>query len=292
MMNDEKILRAAIYTRVSTEDQAKSGFSLESQLGRLRDYCSSRDWPVAGTYVEDGESGRTTKRPAYQQMMDDIEKWDVIVVIKMDRIHRSSRNFAQMIDDLHKINKEFVSTTESLDTSNAMGRFVADIIARIAQLESEQTGERTSLGMRQMATDLRIHNGGRPPYGYRLKERQLIPVKSELALVKRCFELYDNGAGMHEVARILSWHYSKVQYVLKDAIYAGFLQWCHVFKRMPIQPVVSIELWNRVQQHKAAVADRCKTYQAVQLQDRDQFELSPEERMNVPNLTRPKHKLT
>jgi hypothetical protein len=82
-----------------------------------------------------------------------------------------------------------------------------------------------------------------------------------------------------------------VAYYLQNPIYAGFEQWCHIFKRLPITPIVSIDLWNRVQRRKCEAADR-KKYQAVQLRDLDQFELSVEERVDAPNVTKPKHKLT
>src|SRR5207247_3167901 len=81
------------------------------------------------------------------------DRWDAILVIKMDRIHRNARNFMEMMDQLGEWEKDFVSATESLDTSTAMGRFVMDIIQRIAQLESEQIGERVKMGMSQKAKE-------------------------------------------------------------------------------------------------------------------------------------------
>src|ERR1051326_9099750 len=96
--------RVALYTRVSTEDQAKEGFSMGAQLERLRYVAKAQGWTVAGEYVDEGHSGRTTKRPAYQRMMgnEELPKWDVLLVMKMDRIHRNSRNFMAMMDDLRK----------------------------------------------------------------------------------------------------------------------------------------------------------------------------------------------
>ena len=158
--------RAAIYTRVSTEDQAKEGFSLDAQLDKLRSYCNARDWRIAGEYIDDGYSGRNIKRPAYTKMMNELEKWDLLLVIKMDRIHRNSKNFMVMMEYLKSEGKEFVSMSESLDTSTAMGRFVMDIIQRIAQLESEQIGERVYIGMEQKARTGSGMLGFNIPYGY------------------------------------------------------------------------------------------------------------------------------
>jgi DNA invertase Pin-like site-specific DNA recombinase len=92
--------RVAIYSRVSTEDQAKEGFSLDAQKDRLRAYCQAKGWEIAGEYVDDGHSGRDTKRPAYRRMFEEKDNWDTVLVIKMDRIHRNSKNFMEMMDDL------------------------------------------------------------------------------------------------------------------------------------------------------------------------------------------------
>ncbi|MCK4443603.1 MAG: recombinase family protein, partial [Thermoplasmata archaeon] len=166
--------RVAIYSRVSTEDQAKEGFSLDAQKDRLRAYCQAKGWETAGEYVDDGHSGRDIRRPAYQRMLEEKDNWDTLLVIKMDRIHRNSKNFMEMMDDLKKWGKEFSSMQESLDTSTAMGRFVMDIIQRIAQLESEQIGERVYMGMKQKASTVGGSLGSPPPYGYSSEEGKLI----------------------------------------------------------------------------------------------------------------------
>ena len=149
-------LRAAIYARVSTDDQAREGFSIPAQLKRLNAFCKAKGWSVSGEYVDEGYSGRDVNRPQYQRMMSERGLWDVLLVLKMDRIHRNSRNFTQMMDDLNEWKKQFSSMQEKFDTTSAMGRFVMDIIQRIAQLESEQIGERVKIGMLQRRRSLRI----------------------------------------------------------------------------------------------------------------------------------------
>jgi DNA invertase Pin-like site-specific DNA recombinase len=199
-MNSEQegAQRVAIYTRVSTEDQAKEGFSLDAQLERLQSYCEARDWIIVGKYVDDGYSGRGIKRPAYRRMMEELDEWDILLVMKMDRIHRNSRNFMEMMDSLRTHDKEFVSMTESLDTSTAMGRFVVDIIQRIAQLESEQIGERVYYGMEQKAQtpierldpNKGIYLGFGHPFGYDYSNSKLKINKDEADVVKKIYDLY------------------------------------------------------------------------------------------------------
>lgn len=145
MISDNiNIKNVALYTRVSTDEQVREGFSLEAQLKRLRAHCIGQQWTIVNEYVDDGYTGRNIKRPQYQQMIQDLDQFDGIIVLKMDRIHRSQKNFTKMMEYLQKHDKDFISATENFDTTTAIGRFVMDIIQRIAQLESEQDGERVT----------------------------------------------------------------------------------------------------------------------------------------------------
>src|SRR3989449_1076784 len=183
--------RVALYSRVSTEDQAKQGFSLAAQARRLHLFARAQHWIVSGEYVDDGYSGRDVRRPEYERMLRERDRWDAILVLKMDRIHRNSRNFMAMMDDLARSGKDFVSATESLDTSTATGRFVVDMLQRIAQLESEQTGERVHMGMRQAAEEGKFL-GMSDPYGYRYDSaaKNLVVVPAEAAVGRGNFRLF------------------------------------------------------------------------------------------------------
>ncbi len=250
--------KIAIYTRVSTEDQAKEGFSLDAQLDKLRSYCKARDWIIAEEYIDDGYSGRNVKRPAYYKMMEELEKWDILLVIKMDRIHRNSKNFMLMMEDLKKNGKEFVSMTESLDTSTAMGRFVMDIIQRIAQLESEQIGERVYIGMEQKAKT----NGGilgfNIPYGYDYETGKLIINKDESKMVKIIFEQYLNGNSMKIISDYLNenniptkhnknWGSQTISTILKNPLYCGYLHWEDYLNPSDHIPIIDKAIFNQVQ---------------------------------------------
>src|SRR2546427_8076019 len=133
-------------------------------------------------------------------MIAERDHWDAILVMKMDRIHRNSSNFMEMMDNLGEWGKNFVSATESLDTSTAMGRFVMDIIQRIAQLESEQIGERVYMGMSQKAKDGPGILGFHPPLGYDLSEGRLVPNEREAPLVREMFARCGEGRNLDEIA--------------------------------------------------------------------------------------------
>ncbi len=266
-MRDEEIKKVAIYARVSTEDQAKEGFSLDSQIEKLRSYCKARGWEIAGEYIDDGYSGRDVRRPAYQKMMEDIDNWDVLLVMKMDRIHRNSKNFMLMMEELRRKNKEFVSMTESLDTSTAMGRFVMDIIQRIAQLESEQIGERVYDGMRQKAKQGKGMLGSPSPYGYVYNNGKLIGIEHELKIVRQMYEMYADGKSLEEIVKWLrmnkvegkrggKWNKKTVARILSNPIYCGLGEWEEILFPAEHKNVVSIQEFNKVQLMKAKKARR------------------------------------
>jgi len=259
--------KAAIYVRVSTEDQAKEGFSLDSQLEKLRSYCTARGWEIEGEYVDDGYSGRDIRRPAYQKMMEKIDEWDILLVMKMDRIHRNSKNFMLMMEELRRKNKEFVSMTESLDTSTAMGRFVMDIIQRIAQLESEQIGERVYDGMRQKAKQGAGLLGAPAPYGYYYGDGVLVKNEEEARIVRRIFEDYMAGKSIARIAEELNreaiktkkggkWDRKTVSRILSNPVYCGLMEWEDFLFDGGHEAIISIDEFNRVQRRKAERAKR------------------------------------
>lgn len=253
------LVGVALYTRVSTEDQAKEGFSLEAQRDRLRAYCIAKGWPVAREYVDEGYSGRDVRRPAYQQMILERDLWDTLLVVKMDRIHRNARNFMQMMEDLNAWDKEFASMQESLDTSTAMGRFVVDIIQRIAQLESEVIGERVYMGMEQKARTSGGILGFAIPYGYDHREGRLFVNPQEGEVLRRIFSKYLAGLGTKKIAQALNsegiasknggvWSGRAVLYILHNPIYCGYNHWKGHLKPGDHESLVSIQDFNRVQE--------------------------------------------
>ncbi len=245
-------LRAAIYARVSTEDQAREGFSIAAQLKRLHAYCKARDWKVVGEFVDEGYSGRNTRRPQYEKMMSEHDNWDVLVVLKMDRIHRNSQNFTHMMNDLKEWNRQFNSMQESFDTPTAIGRFVMDIIQRIAQLESEQIGERVLVGMKQKAQKKKGMLGFGEPYGYTFKDKTLVINEEEATIVREIYRRYLRLESLEEISEQLngrgiptkkgrSWKKETVRGVLKDPLYVGKLTWTDHIWDDHHPPIIDLE---------------------------------------------------
>lgn len=261
--------RVAVYARVSTEEQAAEGYSLDAQKQLLLDYCICQGWDVAAVYEDDGFSGRTDKRPAYQRMMAEMGSWDVLLVVKMDRIHRNSRNFMAMMDLLERRGKKFVSSSESLDTTNALGRFVVDMIQRLAQLESEQIGERTHMGMREKAETIDPDGAGKrtmgftPPYGYSLERGELVEDPEELDVVRRMFSEYSEGSTAEQICYRLNmegvttrrgnaWNRRNLGNILHNPVYAGYMRWEELMIPHRAGTAVTPEEYNRVQEEMAS----------------------------------------
>lgn len=291
MESEKKVNNVALYTRVSSEEQATGGFSLDSQVDRLRAYCKAREWNIAGEYVDGGFTGRNTNRPGYQKMFAELGKWDALVVIKIDRIHRNSKNFLAMMETLAKQGKEFVSMSESFDTSNAMGRFVMNIFSLVAQLESEQIGERVTAAYVQKAkTDTAGAMNHRVPFGYRWDKdnRVYIEVTDELNKVKEIFKLYIDGLTMKQIGEKFEISRMSIRYYLHNTIYAGVERWCNFFRESHLKPIISINDFNKVQRLMLERAQRGYDLEPLQIQN-GSFKLQRDKEKKIPVIQRGKH---
>jgi DNA invertase Pin-like site-specific DNA recombinase len=151
-------MRAAIYCRVSTLDQ-----NPKSQLLDLQQLASQRAFEVVKVYTDHGVSGTRTRRPALDEMLADARRgrFEVLLIWSCDRIARSTRHLLEVLDELSRLQIQFVSFREALDTSGALGRAVTVIIGAIAELERSLIIERVRAGMRRAQLEGR-HIGRKP----------------------------------------------------------------------------------------------------------------------------------
>ena len=139
--------RAAIYIRVSTLEQAQEGYSIGAQKERLLAYCKAHGWGVADFYIDGGYSGSNLNRPGIQKLIAEVASFDLVLVLKLDRLSRSQRDTLHLIEDIFLPNNvDFISMSESFDTSTPFGRAMIGILSVFAQLEREQIKERLSWG--------------------------------------------------------------------------------------------------------------------------------------------------
>ncbi|MFP5317189.1 MAG: recombinase family protein [Acidimicrobiia bacterium] len=167
----EAAVRAAVYARVSTDEQAEHGTSLDEQVRRCEAYCAAHGWTVVAIYREQGVSGSRASRPELDQLMRSARsrEVDAIVVAKLDRWGRSMRHLCSALGDLDDWQIRFASVAEAIDSSTASGRLLRNVLGAIAEFEREAIVERTSSGLRAVARG-GWWPGGPPPYGYRVEK--------------------------------------------------------------------------------------------------------------------------
>lgn len=165
-----EVVRTAIYARVSTDEQAEYGTSLEEQVRRCEAYCVAQGWTVLVVHREEGVSGTLASRPQLDRLMLSAKRGelDAIVVAKLDRWGRSMRHLSAVLGDLDDLHVRFASVAEAIDSSTASGRLLRNVLGAIAEFEREAIIERTSSGLRAVARG-GWWPGGPPPYGYRVQ---------------------------------------------------------------------------------------------------------------------------
>ncbi|MBU2615498.1 MAG: recombinase family protein, partial [Nanoarchaeota archaeon] len=143
----QKTPQVAIYVRVSTEEQAKEGLSVDAQIDKCNSFCQARDWNVYKVYRDAGFSAGSLNRPALELMMRDAQekRFDIILVYKIDRFSRKLRDLIMVLEDLKEKKINFTSVTEQIDTTSAMGEAFFQIIGVFAQLERGMVKERVEL---------------------------------------------------------------------------------------------------------------------------------------------------
>ena len=270
--------KCGLYVRVSTQDQVhvKDG-SLDTQLDLLNEYLAlmskttDDDWRVAARYREEGKSGKDTRRPEYRRMLRDVEAGtiDTVVCTKLDRVSRSLPDFYALLETLERHDVAFVSLKERWDTSDSMGRFALKMVLIVAELEREQTSERTSEKAAWRASK-GLKNGGQI-LGYDIDpEHPGIPTVNpdEAQLVNLIYHTYLKGLGLRRTAEAVNrkgyrtkaftsrrdrtqggklFSDTAISRVLTNTFYIGKVR--HKTKQYDGQhdPIVTPELFERVQ---------------------------------------------
>lgn len=232
------------YIRVSTEEQATFGYSLDAQRQRLEEEQARRGWRCAGWYVEEGRSAKNTNRPELRRMLSELQPGEIVMVLKLDRLTRSVRDLDELLRTFEEKKVLFQSASENFETVTASGRLFVRLVAEIAQWEREVIAERSAMGKRQ-----KVENGewqgGPVPFGYlaapsgKMKGKKellkLIPDPETAHLVAEVFDLYRSGLGvraicihLNEVRRAgtkkgAKWRSTSLIRVLQNPIYAGYV---------------------------------------------------------------------
>jgi site-specific DNA recombinase len=168
---------AAIYARVSTEDQAERQ-TVQAQLDFLRRYCDLHALPIAGEYIDDGISGAKplATRPEGARLLADAEagQFSVVLVYRLDRLGRSLTALLSAHEQLERADVAIKSATEPFDTSSPIGKFLFQLLGSLAELERSTITERMTMGRDRVARQGK-YTGGPIPFGYDVEDGCLVP---------------------------------------------------------------------------------------------------------------------
>lgn len=226
-------MKTAIYIRVSTDEQAEEGYSIEAQKRKLLAYIESQDWTLYDIFIDDGYSAKDLERPEMQRLLRCItdEKIDVVLVYRLDRMTRSAGDCDKLLKLFESHDVKFQSSTESFETRTAAGRLFIRLIADLAQWERETIAERVRMGMEQKVREGK-KPGGRFPYGYD-KKGNVVAEEVELINRLRNMYMYENLSFkkiadklyIENIARRgVPWTAYTVKLTLENPFYAGIIR--------------------------------------------------------------------
>lgn len=141
-------LKAALYSRVSTEEQAKEGYSIAAQISEIRKYTEQNGLEIVDEYVDEGASGKSISgRPQMKRLLKDAnqQKFGVVIIYKIDRLARKLKDALEISETLERNNVRLISLNEKFDTTTAFGRTAFQMICSFAELERNNIVERVKL---------------------------------------------------------------------------------------------------------------------------------------------------
>ena len=263
-MNEEK-KKCGLYMRVSTEDQAREGFSLPEQKERLESFCKFKGYEIVDYYEDAGISAKTgNHRPEFERLKDDIKtkKINTIVALKLDRITRSIYDWENLMTFLDENNAYLDCVNDEINTTSANGKMISRLLMSVSQNEIERTSERTKVGLAGA-----IKCGHIPhiaPLGYKHVDKKLVIDYSTKDVVIRIFDLYYNGYSYQKISNLFNeekvlgkenWRDSTIVNILENEIYKG--DFVHgkrtkhpTYYEDVVEPIVSKEMWEDCQVQK------------------------------------------
>ncbi|MBW2002990.1 MAG: recombinase family protein [Deltaproteobacteria bacterium] len=229
-------MKAAIYIRVSTEEQSREGFSIPAQLKALRQYCKQNRIAIYDEYIDEGISGAKEDRPEFQRMLSDAKRssFNAILVHKFDRFARKVELSQRIKNQLRKANINVISITEPIEDS-PIGFFQEGMLELLGEYYIRNLSAEVKKGQKEKASQGYALN--RVAYGYKNKGGKVEVVKSQAAIVQKIYNMYICGEGTTKIANWLNdnnvptytgigiWNSSQITYILRNSTYIGNLKW-------------------------------------------------------------------
>lgn len=187
------------YIRVSTDEQAQDGVSLDVQRKRIEQYAELYDIELVAIIEDAGASAKTMKRDGLQTALTMLRegKADALLVAKLDRLTRNVRDLGELIEGYFG-KYRLLSVADHIDTSSATGRLVLNVLGSVSQWEREQIAERTAAALQYKKHQHEVYN--HVPLGYAAADGKLVPIDEELRVVADIMALRDQGLSYHAIA--------------------------------------------------------------------------------------------
>jgi len=263
-LNEEK-KKCGLYLRVSTEDQAREGFSLPEQRERLETFCKFKGYEIVDYYEDAGISAKTgNHRPEFERLKEDIKskRVNTIVALKLDRITRSIYDWENLMTFLDENNAYLDCVNDEINTTSANGKMISRLLMSVSQNEIERTSERTKIGLAGAIKCGHIPHVA--PLGYKHEDKRLVIDYSTKDIVVRIFDLYYNGYSYQKISNLFNeeevlgkdnWRDSTIQTILENEIYKG--DFVHgkrtkhpTYYEDVVEPIISKEMWADCQVQK------------------------------------------
>ena len=257
-------MRCGVYVRVSTDDQRDNGYSIDSQLRMIKEYCEKNDYDIVDVYNDAGYSGKDLMRPEMQRLLKDIKshKIEVIVAIKVDRLTRNNYDGFWFLNYCEEHDVKIELILEPYDVSTANGEMIFGMNLVFGQRERKEIGARTKRAMEEMALE-KVHPA-KAPYGYvRNVETGHLEVEPiEEQVVKEIFELCKKGKSTRNIATTMrdnnsylkqgKWTSDRVYKILTNSIYIGIFEYGKYCRKPQdilrvenyCEPIIDMETWN------------------------------------------------
>ena len=263
MKDEERI--CGLYLRVSTEDQAKEGFSLPEQKERLEALCKFKGYKIYDYYTDAGISAKTgNHRPEFDRLIEDAKnkKINTIIALKLDRLSRSIYDWENLLKTSKKYGFDLVCANDDINTTNANGKMITRIMMSVSQNEIERTSERTKIGM--AGAIKKGHIPGVCPLGFRRVNKRLEPDPLTKDIIIRIYDLYFEGNSHNTIAKIFNkekvlgrtnWRDVRISKMISNEIYKGdYISGKTLNKPIyyenVVEPLVSKEIWEGCQVQK------------------------------------------
>lgn len=222
--------RCYIYTRVLTEMQA-DGYSLDAQKEKLKRYAEYQEMIIMGEYSDAGSGKNLEGRPNFLRMFTDIEqekdKIDFVLVFKLSRFGRNAADVLSSLQLMQDYGVNLVCTEDGIDSSKDSGKLMISVLSAVAEIERENILVQTMEGRKQKPRKGKW-NGGFAPYGYQLKEGDLIITEDEVKVIQVIYEQFTaTNMGINAVASYLNnngYKKKKRQNGTLDAFSASFVK--------------------------------------------------------------------